>query len=112
MSFLVMTRTVLKSLLRKPATVRYPFVPKTYFANTRGGITIEIDKCIYCGMCQRKCPTGALAVLREQKTWEIDRMKCISCGYCVEVCPKKCLAMGNKYTAPATSKSKEQFRNA
>jgi ech hydrogenase subunit F len=112
MAFFVMTKTVLKSLFRKPVTVKYPFGPATHKEKTRGHIEIDIKACIFCGMCQRKCPTGALAVRREQKEWEIDRMRCISCNACVEICPKKCLCMRNTYSPPATQKQKETFRHA
>ncbi len=112
MSFFVMAKTVLKSLLKKPATIRYPFAPRVYDARTRGSIMIKVSDCIFCGACSRKCPTQALAVSRDKKTWEIDRLRCITCGYCVELCPKKCLRMENTYTAPSRDRHKEIFTNA
>jgi ech hydrogenase subunit F len=112
MSFFLMARTVLKSLFSKPATRRYPFAVRQPFKNTRGKISVDIAKCIFCGICQKKCPTAALNVGKNEKKWRIDRLRCISCGYCVESCPKKCLSMENDYSQPITQRKKEVFRNA
>lgn len=112
MPFFVMAKTVLKSLFRRPVTRKYPFAPRQYYKNTRGKINIEIRQCIFCGICQKKCPTAAIKVDKEQKSWEIDRMRCIACGYCVEVCPKKCLSMHNQYTPAKSSKQKDKYQNA
>ena len=110
MAIFSMAKTVLKSLFRKPVTTRYPFAPKEFMKGVRGKVSIEIEKCIYCGMCHRKCPTAAIVVNKNDKTWEIDRMRCISCSYCVEVCPKKCLVLDTRYTTPTTVRLKEKFQ--
>lgn len=112
MSFFSFTKTILKSLFSKPATLMYPFVPRKFYQNTRGSIVIKIEDCIYCGICQRKCPTSAIGVNKVEKTWEIDRLGCVACNFCVEVCPKKCLAMNNQYSAAAINKNKEIFHGA
>ena len=112
MKLFVMAKKVLKSLCLKPATFRYPFVPKTYYKNTRGSIAIDINKCIYCGMCQRKCPAQAIVAAKAEKQWQIDRLRCVSCGYCVEVCPVKCLSMNNNYSSSALKREEEIFRRA
>lgn len=107
-----MAKTVTKSLFRKPATLMYPVVTREFTKNTRGKIDIDINTCIFCGICQKKCPTGAISVSRPDKQWEIERMKCITCNYCVDSCPKKCLSMGNHYTAPNTTKNKDVYKDA
>lgn len=109
MSFFSMKKTVIGSLFKKPATARYPFAPRDYHKNTRGKISIDISQCIFCGMCQRKCPTAAILVTKSDKHWEIDRLRCIACGYCVEVCPKKCLKMENKYSLPLVKRGKDKY---
>ena len=48
-------------------------------------------KCIYCTICARKCPAGALTVDRAAKTWTLDEDLCVGCGTCAENCPKKCI---------------------
>ena len=92
----------LKNLFSKPATCNYPFEPATYPERSRGHIEIDIDSCIMCGMCQRKCPSGAITVDRKTKTWSIERMGCVQCENCVSGCPKKCLHIVPGYTEPST----------
>lgn len=56
-----------------------------------GEIKCDLETCIYCGICQKKCPQDAITVVRADKTWAIDKEACISCNICLDVCPKKCL---------------------
>ncbi|MDS1028983.1 4Fe-4S binding protein [Bacillota bacterium LX-D] len=100
MSVLHFSKTVLKSLFGKPATLMYPVQVREYSDNTRGQIHFNGDDCILCGLCQKKCPAGAIKVSRDEQKWEINRFRCIACNYCSEVCPKKCLEMVNKYVTP------------
>ena len=104
MAVLKFTKMILGSLLKKPATLMYPILPRQWQDNTRGHIQIDIDNCIFCGICMRKCPTDAIAVDRAAKAWTIQRMQCIQCCCCVELCPKKCLANRPEYTAPDVAK--------
>jgi len=103
---------IIRSLFKKPATLMYPVKPREWTENTRGRIEIEIDDCIFCGICARKCPTDALAVDREAKSWSIARMGCIQCSCCVEVCPKKCLVNEAGYTTPGLEKVFDTFVKA
>lgn len=107
MSLFVMAKTVLKNLFSRPATRRYPFEKREFFPATRGKLDIDIKKCIFCGLCQKKCPPAALSVKKPEKTWTINRLRCISCGYCVEVCPTKCLALSRNYPELTLTKSEE-----
>ena len=50
-------------------------------------------KCIYCTICARKCPAGALTVDRAAKTWALDEDACVACGTCAAACPKKAIIM-------------------
>lgn len=109
MSAINFTKTVLRNLFSKPATRLYPYVKREYPARTRGQIGIDIDACIFCGICSKKCPTGAIAVDRAAKSWSIRRFGCIQCGECTSVCPKKCLTMLNDYTVPGPEKTEDRF---
>ena len=51
------------------------------------------SKCIYCTLCARNCPAGALTVDRKAKTWELDEDLCVACGTCQGVCPKDAIIM-------------------
>ena len=51
------------------------------------------SKCVYCTLCAKKCPAGAIEVDRAAKTWKLDDEKCVGCGTCAAACPKKCIIM-------------------
>ncbi len=113
MRLFVMARTAIMSMVKRPATRKYPFGPRRkFYKNSRGRIDQNIEKCVFCGLCEKKCPTHAITVVRDEKTWKIDRMKCMTCGYCVEVCPVKCLSMENEYTGPSVSRKEDIYRHA
>jgi formate hydrogenlyase subunit 6/NADH:ubiquinone oxidoreductase subunit I len=92
---------ILRNLRRKPATRRYPSEKREAPAGTRGHLDIEIEKCVFCGVCQKRCPANALAVSRAPKSWSVNPYACIICGYCVEACPKKCLVMRREPFRPS-----------
>jgi len=104
---LKMFGTVIKNLFKKSACDMYPVKQPQIYENTRGHIGIDAPECILCSLCAKKCPTHALAVDREARTWAIERGKCILCNRCVEVCPKKCLMMEQKYSAPMAEQKAE-----
>lgn len=84
----------LKSLFRKAPTRRYPYEKREPFERTRGQIDmIDVDNCIFCGSCQRKCPADAIIVDREKSRWEYWPYKCIACDSCVRACPTHDLEM-------------------
>lgn len=87
----------------------YPTIPRQWQERTRGHIESRIEDCIFCGICQKKCPTGAIEVDRTNRTWSIARMQCVSCGCCIVSCPKKCLTNENAYTAPSTEKTVDTY---
>lgn len=110
MAIMDFTKIALKNLFSKPATKNYPAVPRKYPERSRGHVEINIEDCIMCGMCQRKCPSGAITVDRNTKTWTIERMGCVQCGNCVEGCPKKCLSIVPGYTEPSVQKVVDTFQ--
>lgn len=88
-----MLKIVLPQIFKKSATVLYPIEAKERPAGMRGHVVNHIDDCIVCGICQNKCPSGAITVDRAARTWAIARFDCIQCAHCVNVCPRKCLKM-------------------
>jgi formate hydrogenlyase subunit 6/NADH:ubiquinone oxidoreductase subunit I len=104
MSLFQMTKTVLRSLFTRPATLMYPAKPAKKTSATRGHVEINPDGCITCRSCQRKCPTQAICVEVKEKTWQIDQMRCVVCAVCVDVCPTKCLRMDNQYRPAMTAR--------
>jgi formate hydrogenlyase subunit 6/NADH:ubiquinone oxidoreductase subunit I len=107
MAYFEMTRMALKWALSNPPTTRYPFEPRQPLAGSRGTLRFVKETCVYCSVCAKKCPTGALTVNRALKRWGIDRLLCISCSSCVEVCPKKSLSLGTDHGLPVITKDRE-----
>ena len=102
--FFGISKTITRSLFGKPATLMHPQRPRAYSAATRGKVENEIEKCIFCRLCERNCPTDAILVSKEKKEWQIDSLKCCTCRRCVEVCPVKCLLMHNVYFPSVTER--------
>jgi formate hydrogenlyase subunit 6/NADH:ubiquinone oxidoreductase subunit I len=109
MGYFEMARLALKWAVAKPPTSRYPFEPRRPLPGSRGQLVFTKDNCVYCSVCSKKCPTGALLVNRAQKKWAIDRLRCIHCGYCVEVCPKKSLELTGAHAKPAVTHDREFY---
>ncbi len=107
MSYFKMAPLTLKWALRKPATTRYPFEPRAPIPGSRGQLAFRQETCVFCNVCAKKCPTGAIVVQRAHKRWTLDRLLCINCGYCVEVCPKKSLALTTAHGEPSITKDRE-----
>ena len=92
-------------MVKQPVTVCYPQEGLTVPERLRGHIVNDMDVCICCGMCARRCPAGALTVDRKGGTWSIDPYACVVCGECIESCPKHCLSMDTTRTPVAADKT-------
>ncbi len=112
MALLPMGKTILSSMFRKSATVSYPVSPMKKDPLVRGHVEVVIEECIFCGLCSRKCPTGAITVTKAEKEWSIERFNCIVCNSCVEVCPKKCIHMNPELTRASETKTKDVVKDA
>jgi len=86
-------KKLFKSLSQKAPTHTYPAAPMPKDPLVRGHVEIDIDTCIFCNICVRKCPADAITIDKKGKAWEISHFQCIVCGECVTACPKKCLYM-------------------
>jgi formate hydrogenlyase subunit 6/NADH:ubiquinone oxidoreductase subunit I len=98
MAFFEMAKTAIRTVISRPATLMYPIRPGKKTGLSRGHVVIDPSRCISCGMCMKKCPSEAICVEKEAKTWTIDRLRCVVCNSCVEVCPVKCLSMDLQYS--------------
>ncbi len=105
-------KETLGNIFKKPATIDYPIKPRPVPERSRGHVAIDVPACIFCGLCQKKCPTHAITVVKPEVTWSINRMRCIQCGACVEVCPKKCLELANAQTLPSSKPVIDTFKGA
>ncbi|VVB96106.1 CoB--CoM heterodisulfide reductase iron-sulfur subunit A [uncultured archaeon] len=67
---------------------------------------VDIEKCISCGACARKCPSGAIFLPFAQavpQAYMIDMSKCKNCGACVKVCPRDAITLDAKETTSSVS---------
>ncbi len=103
-------KMTLRSLFGKPETVRYPFEEPEHPAALRGCVRFSDADCIYCGICEKRCPTNAISVEKKDKTWSINHFACIQCESCVRECPKGCLSMDAVIVHPSKKKVVETFR--
>lgn len=98
-------KMTLRSLFSKPETVMYPAQTRFQPEGLKGKVLNDIDTCILCGICEKRCPTAAISVAKKEGKWSIDRFRCVQCGTCVRECPKTCLTMDPDYPLPSSTKS-------
>ncbi|MCL2216727.1 MAG: 4Fe-4S dicluster domain-containing protein [Defluviitaleaceae bacterium] len=101
-------KTILSSLGRKPTTYTYPNAPMPKDQLVRGSVGIDIDNCIFCNICAKKCPADAIVMDKARKEWELARFQCVVCGACVELCPKKCLFMSPELATASDVRVKDK----
>jgi ech hydrogenase subunit F len=99
-----MTPNILRNLAVKKATRRYPYEVREPFDKVRGELVNDIERCIFCGTCEVKCPSRCLEVDKQAYKWNYDPFACVHCGVCVDTCPAKCLSQKTQYRAPLTER--------
>lgn len=99
-------KMTLSSIFKKPETHLYPLEVREPFPGGKGHIVVDIDTCIFCGMCQKTCPCNSIEVSRDESTWSIDYFSCVQCGSCTRACPKDCLHMDPERPSIAAAKSR------
>lgn len=66
-----------------------------------GGVRIDAARCVRCGACTARCPTGALRMVRAGEgdvedaaapVW--DAARCIGCAQCAGQCARGAIAVG------------------
>lgn len=92
-------------------------VPRYPVSTSHRAITVDPNKCIYCGRCERSCEYDALEV-RARSFDEHDRPldlvidfkeNCVSCGKCVDNCSTGALNKSNRIV-PIQGESVQQIR--
>jgi formate hydrogenlyase subunit 6/NADH:ubiquinone oxidoreductase subunit I len=96
-----MITDLLRSLFKKPATERYPFVKREAPPRFRGKLYWVPEKCTGCQLCIKDCPANAIELIVIDKAAKRFVMRyhadhCTYCAQCVESCRFKCLNLSNK----------------
>lgn len=95
-----MTPNVIRNLIHKKATRRYPRVTRPAFEDVRGALFNDVAKCTFCGACAIKCPSQCITVDRKDGKWIYELFACVFCGICADICPAESLHQQSKYRLP------------
>jgi ech hydrogenase subunit F len=99
-----MTSNIMRNLVTKKSTRRYPFEVREPFESARGELINDIDVCILCGACALKCPSRCIEVDKTVYTWTYDPLACVYCGVCVDICPVNSLSQKTQYRRPVNER--------
>lgn len=50
-------------------------------------ISVNRNKCCYCGACIALCPVPEGALELEEVILKVNHKICIECGNCIKICP-------------------------
>lgn len=100
---MAMELELLRSMAKRPATLRYPFEKIPPVEGLRGRPFWDLAKCIGCGLCQRDCPTKAIEMLGRgrQAEFKVYYDRCAFCAQCAESCPVDAITMTQEYELAA-----------
>ncbi|MFB0501926.1 MAG: 4Fe-4S binding protein [Candidatus Bathyarchaeia archaeon] len=90
---MAMEDDLIKSLMKKPITLRFPYERARPVERMRGKVAWKIEKCIGCTLCAKICPSEAIELIGEGRNAEIRYHigRCLFCGECVDICPTKAI---------------------
>lgn len=103
-----MIPNIVKNLVGSPATKGYPFVAPNYFPGSRGRLQVDLERCVFCGICEWSCPSNAITKHGSKNdpdvTIEYNPFACIYCARCAEMCPSCAIYVHENHTVPADRK--------
>lgn len=88
---------VIHKILKYPRlTLKYPKKPmdSSLFI---GKPVIDAEKCVKCGECMNRCPSGAIVENTKTQNPGINYDTCIFCTLCEEICPVGAVTMTSEF---------------
>lgn len=92
-------KKVYKALLSFPFDLVIAPVSFAYYLVGRFAIAktfIATDACTNCGLCEKKCPVGAIKNSKTRPYWTFD---CENCMHCMNHCPERAIETAIGFTA-------------
>ncbi len=62
--------------------------------------SVDVAKCIACGICMLRCPMKAVRVKINREPAEVNVEKCLGCGVCVPSCPMEAMELVERDERP------------
>jgi NADH-quinone oxidoreductase subunit I len=102
----------MRHLFNKKVTEFYPEQMPSLPPRTRSSMSLDVPKCISCGLCANACPNSVikLSSVKDEnnkkvlKEYVMDTGRCLFCGMCTEACPTKALVTTVDFENAAYSK--------
>jgi formate hydrogenlyase subunit 6/NADH:ubiquinone oxidoreductase subunit I len=91
---------VINNLTRRPRTRLYPLEIRQLPVGVRGHIEFNMEKCIFCTLCEKRCPADAIKVDRKGKILTFEPLRCIVCEACIEGCAKDAITLYEQWRSP------------
>lgn len=107
-----MIPNVLKNLTHRARTRLYPAEVRQLPPRVRGHIEFNMEKCIFCTLCEKRCPAGAIKVDRKGKTLTFEPLRCIVCEACIEGCAKDAIELFEQWRSPVTKRYNQIYQPA
>ena len=54
-------------------------------------LSVDLERCVRCGKCEKVCPTGAIMV--DEDIFRVDSSRCNECRQCVDRCRQSALSL-------------------
>lgn len=105
-----MILNVMNNLTHRPKTRLYPLEIRQLPARVRGHIEFDMEKCVFCTLCEKRCPADAIKVDRKGKTLTFEPLRCIVCEACAEGCAKDAITVLEQWRSPATERYNQIYQ--